>query len=178
MAQVEIDVSDSAKEILATIFKNDDEKKQNLEKAIRFVSAIVDGGKIKEYVDEIKKIIKIEKGDGSKFIEAIEILGCIANILVDLYDHLEAIKTVALDKNDREFIKSNIDIVAQVIIVVALDHIEEMNFIEKDVLIKILSFVRIAAAIDINMNIKKCFACFKPSQNQPKTNNARLLSRK
>ena len=154
-----LDISDEAKNILSEIFKNDAAKKALIDKSIAFVLIVIDKNKIKEYTDEVKKIIEIEKGDGSEFVEAIEILGCIKNILEDLYAHLEEIKAAALSKADRTFVKEHIDIIAQVVIVTALDALEEKNLIDQEILVKILSFVRIAAVLDINMNVSKFFPC-------------------
>lgn len=155
-----IDVSDSAKSILSEIFKNDAIKLAVIDQTIKFVDTVIDKNKIREYVDEIKKIIVIEQKDDPIVIESIEILGCIKNILEDLYSHLESIKTSALSSTEREFVKNNIDIIAQVILVVAFDELEDSGFVEKDVLIKILSFVRIAAVLDINMHVSKARTFF------------------
>lgn len=150
-----LDISDGAKEVLKEIFKNDAEKISVIERTIKFVDVILEKNKINEYVDEIKKIIAIEKKEDSVFIESIEILGCIKNILEDLYSHFESIKQSVLSKSDREFIKSNIDVIAQVVLIVAFDQIEDHQLVNQEILIKILSFVRVATVIDINMSVSK-----------------------
>lgn len=152
-----VDISDQSKEILAEIFKNDPAKTAFIDKAVKFVLTIFDKSKIEEYTNEINKIIIIEKGNESEVVEVIEILVSIKNILEDLYSHLETIKETVLTKDDRQFVKNHIDIIAQVIIIVAIDEIEEKNLIDRETLLKILSFVKVATMIDINMNVKKNF---------------------
>ena len=155
-----VDISASAREILAQVFKDDAIKLAVIDRTIKFADVIIDKNKIREYTDEIKKIIAIEQKDDPILIESIEILGCIKNILEDLYSHLESIKKSVLTSSDRDFIKNNIDVIAQVVLVVAFDGVEESGLIDKDILIKILSFVRIAAVLDIDMHVSKFSAFF------------------
>ena len=154
------ELSDDAKEVLAEVFKNDAAKKAVIDMAIVFVNKVIDNRKIAEYVKEVKKIIEIEKGDGSQIVEAIEIIGCIKNILVDLYSHLQEIKASALNKADRLFVKENIDIIAQVVIIKAIDELQERKLIDNETFVKILIIVKGLAALNIDMSItKKWFAC-------------------
>ncbi|XWV25886.1 hypothetical protein QJ857_gp1195 [Tupanvirus soda lake] len=157
MSLNKIDLSNEAKLLLSEIFKNEPSKLEIIDKTTNFVLAVISMKKIIQYRNEIKKIIDIENSDNHPSIEAIEIMISIKNILEDLYSHLESIKESNLTKQERSYVKDNIDIIAQVVIVLAIDAIEDKSIINQDVLIKILTFVKVASVIDINMHVKRSF---------------------
>lgn len=163
MSTPTVDLSDQAKAILTEVFANDSIKIAVIDKSIKFVLAVISKEKIDQYSLEVKNIIAIEQRNDLPAFEAIGILSCITNILEDLYAHLESIKVSELSANDRTFVKEHIDVIAQVVIVLAFDAIEDKNIVNQQILVLILSFVRVAAVLNINMKVKKCigFCCTK-----------------
>ncbi|XWV24649.1 hypothetical protein QJ856_gp1135 [Tupanvirus deep ocean] len=152
-----IDLSDEAKLLLSKIFKNEPEKLDIIDKTINFVLAVISLDKINQYRNEIKKIIDIENNDNPLSVGAVEIMISIRKILEDLYSYLESIKESKLSKQERAYVKDNIDVIAQVIIVLAMDAIEDKTVINQDTLLKILTFVKVASVIDINMKVNRSF---------------------
>ena len=159
--------STQIKELLTKIFDDDQAKILIIDKTIAFVQSIIDQDKINQYIDEVKKIITIVRRDDSPFVEAIEVLPSIKNIIQDLYAHLELIKSAVLSKSDRDFVKNHIDIIGQTVIISALIEVEEFGLIDKSNLIKILNIVRVASVLSINMDVKKIFGlCCGRKNNQ------------
>ena len=158
-----VDLSGQAKLVLTEVFKNDPVKIAVIDKSINFVLAVISKEKMDQYALEVKTIIAIEQRNDLPAFEAIGILSCITNILEDLYSHLESIKASKLTASDRAFVKEHIDVIAQVVIVLAFDAVEDKSNVSQQVLILILSFVRVAAILNINMKVKRCigFCCTK-----------------
>nr|AEX62537.1 hypothetical protein mv_R332 [Moumouvirus Monve] len=154
---IDIELTDQSKEILKEIFKDEESKLSIIKDTVKFVSQIISKDKLEKYTNEIKRIIEIEKGNGSEVIESVEILISIRKIIEDLYNYLESIKKSLLDKSSRNFIKNNIDLIQQVVIILAIQGLDEINVINKDTLIKILSFVKTVNNISINMKIRNFF---------------------
>ncbi|AQN68516.1 hypothetical protein [Saudi moumouvirus] len=163
---IDIELTDQSKEILKEIFKDEESKLSIIKDTVKFVSQIISKDKLEKYTNEIKRIIEIEKGNGSEVIESVEILISIRKIIEDLYNYLESIKKSLLDKSSRNFIKNNIDLIQQVVIILAIQGLDEINVINKDTLIKILSFVKTVNNISINMKIRNFFltCCFKKTE--------------
>ncbi|AGC02142.1 hypothetical protein H012_gp312 [Acanthamoeba polyphaga moumouvirus] len=163
---IDIELTNQSKEILKEIFKDDESKLSIIKDTVKFVSQIISKDKLEKYTNEIKRIIEIEKGNGSEVIESVEILISIRKIIEDLYNYLESIKKSLLDKSSRNFIKNNIDLIQQVVIILAIQGLDEINVINKDTLIKILSFVKTVNNISINMKIRNFFltCCFKKTE--------------
>lgn len=151
-----IDLSDQSREILRQVFINDPSKLVLINKTIGVVLRTFDKNKINKYSVEIRKNIIIEKGDDVEYMVGIDILNTIRIILQDLYLHYE-INKESLSKLDRKFIQNNIDIIAQVIIVLAIDIIPENELFDQEVLLKILIFVRATSVLDVDMSVRKYF---------------------
>jgi hypothetical protein len=154
-------ISASALQILNDIFKDDPVKLAVISKGVTFVDSIIDKNKIADYIAQVKKIVDIAKQNGSQTVGTVEILECVRSILLDLYDHLESIKQSSMSSADRDFVKSHIDVIAQVVLVVVFDDLVQAGVIDQPTLTKILSFVQIAAVLDINMNVSKFASLFK-----------------
>lgn len=164
--EIDFDLSEYGKEILNEIFQNDESKLNLIQDTIKFVTKIISREKLDKYTQEIKKIIQIEKGTGSEIIESVEILISVKKIIEDLYTYLESIKASVLDKSGRNFIKKNIDLIQQVVIILAIDRLDETNLIDKETLINILGFVKTVNNISINMKIRNFFlACCTKNNN-------------
>ncbi|QGR54135.1 hypothetical protein [Moumouvirus maliensis] len=160
---IDVELTDQSKEILNEIFKDEESKLAIIKDTVKFVTQIISKDKLEKYTNEIKRIIEIEKGNGSEIVESVEILISIRKIIEDLYNYLESIKKSLLDKSSRNFIKNNIDLIQQVVIILAIQGLDETNIINKDTLINILSFVKTVNNISINMKIRNFFltCCFK-----------------
>jgi hypothetical protein len=156
-----MDISDYVKSMFDEINKNNLEKQAVTAKTYKFALSIISKEKIDKYVEEIKKMIAIDKRDDPEWIEALEITNCIQVILMDLKEHLEQINESHLSKSDREFIKNHLDIFFQVVIVIAIDNIEDKNIIDKKVLLQILSIVRLLTLVAVNLKVQNCFSCCK-----------------
>ncbi|AZL89163.1 hypothetical protein QKC54_gp0676 [Megavirus baoshan] len=164
--EIDFDLSEYGKEILNEIFQNDESKLNLVQDTIKFVIKTISREKLEKYTQEIKKIIQIEKGTGSEIIESVEILISVKKIIEDLYTYLESIKASVLDKSGRNFIKKNIDLIQQVVIILAIDGLDETNLIDKETLINILGFVKTVNNISINMKIRNFFlACCTKNNN-------------
>ncbi|AGF85111.1 hypothetical protein QJ854_gp671 [Moumouvirus goulette] len=163
---IEVELTDQSKEILNEIFKDEESKLSIIKNTVKFVSQVISKDKLRKYTNEIKNIIEIEKGNGSEIIESVEILISIRKIIEDLYNYLESIKKSLLDKSSRNFIKNNIDLIQQVVIILAIQGLDEINIINRDTLVNILSFVKTVNNISINMKIKNFFltCCFKKTE--------------
>ncbi|AVL95002.1 hypothetical protein ma616 [Moumouvirus australiensis] len=160
---IDVELTDQSKEILNEIFKDEESKLAIIKDTVKFVTQIISKDKLEKYTNEIKRIIEIEKGNGSEIVESVEILISIRKIIEDLYNYLESIKKSLLDKSSRNFIKNNIDLIQQVVIILAIQGLDETNIINKDTLVNILSFVKTVNNISINMKIRNFFltCCFK-----------------
>ncbi|AEQ33452.1 hypothetical protein CE11_00763 [Megavirus courdo11] len=164
--EIDFDLSEYGKEILNEIFQEDETKRNLIQDTIKFIAKIISREKLEKYTQEIKKIIQIEKGTGSEIIESVEILVSVKKIIEDLYTYLESIKTSILDKSGRNFIKNNIDLIQQVVIMLAIDGLDEVNLIDKETLVNILGFVKTVNNISINMKIRNFFlACCTKNNN-------------
>ncbi|AGD92645.1 hypothetical protein LBA_00727 [Megavirus lba] len=155
--EIDFDLSEYGKEILNEIFQEDETKRNLIQDTIKFIAKIISREKLEKYTQEIKKIIQIEKGTGSEIIESVEILVSVKKIIEDLYTYLESIKASILDKSGRNFIKNNIDLIQQVVIMLAIDGLDEVNLIDKETLVNILGFVKTVNNISINMKIRNFF---------------------
>nr|URM62043.1 hypothetical protein [Mimivirus sp.] len=155
--EIDFDLSEYGKEILNEIFQDNEIKRNLIQDTVKFITKIISREKLEKYTQEIKKIIQIEKGTGSEIIESVEILVSVKKIIEDLYTYLESIKASILDKSGRNFIKNNIDLIQQVVIMLAIDGLDEVNLIDKETLINILGFVKTVNNISINMKIRNFF---------------------
>ncbi|BCS83392.1 hypothetical protein QLL95_gp0731 [Cotonvirus japonicus] len=153
-------LSNKAKEVLTELIGNEN----LINEIIKFINTFINEDKLSQYTYEIKKIIlSVGKGIETGVEESIEILVSIRTILKDLYSHLESLKTTKLTKTDRLFVANNIEYIRHAVIVMAIDGIDESDFISKDGLIKILKFIKSIGHLVIDMTNKKNFpfCCFK-----------------
>ncbi|AKI80312.1 hypothetical protein QJ850_gp387 [Acanthamoeba polyphaga mimivirus] len=150
---LEIQLTDKAREVLEEVF----DLKTNsslLNNVIEFITKYLTPTKLQQYVDEIRKILDILGKELDTGIElSFEILVSIKNIIEDFYSYLESIKLDLLSKTDRLFVSKHIDLIQQTVIVLAIDKLDESDFISKESLVKILSFVKSINNLTINMKV-------------------------
>ena len=150
-----INVSDRTREILLEIFSGEPNKQSLIDKSILFVLDFVTEKKFAQYTTEIQKNVVRYAG----MIESVELLAPIKNILEDLYTNFESAKN-DLNKVDRKFIETNIDLISQIIILLAIDGLE-VDLIDRANLVKVLSFLHFFSRPGIDMTTNKCLGrCF------------------
>lgn len=130
-----------------------------VEKSIEFVIKFIGKNKLDSYSNEIRKIIMIEKGshDSNGVIDSIEILSSVKTILKNLYGHFEVIKHNELSKSERKFVKQNINVISQIVLILSIYNLDEDSLIEDKILINILTFIRTVNTLNIDMKVKKTF---------------------
>lgn len=154
------------KDVLINIFQDDSTKLSQIDQAISLVNGIVGDEKIKEYTNIIKEIIAIKNENETFADKSIEMLSPIINIIDDLYDDFVSAKA-DMPTIDRNFVQNNIDVIIQVVILLACQELINYGLINKDKLTKILLFIKALHIADIDMTIKKCFACCKKNNIIP-----------
>ncbi|AAV50845.1 hypothetical protein [Acanthamoeba castellanii mimivirus] len=150
---LEIQLTDKAREVLEEVF-NLKSNSSLLNNVVEFITKYLTPTKLQQYVDEIRKILDILGKELDTGIElSFEILVSIKNIIEDFYGYLESIKFDLLSKTDRLFVSKHIDLIQQTVIVLAIDKLDESDFISKESLVKILSFVKSINNLTINMKV-------------------------
>lgn len=150
---LEIQLTDKAREVLEQVF-NLKSNSPLLNSVVEFITKYLTPTKLQQYVDEIRKILDILGKELDTGIElSFEILVSIKNIIEDFYSYLESIKFDLLSKTDRLFVSKHIDLIQQTVIVLAIDKLDESDFISKESLVKILSFVKSINNLTINMKV-------------------------
>lgn len=158
---IEVELTDYAKDILQEILGTN--QSNLLNQIINFISTYLSQAKLEQYASEIQSIVSTYGKEAETDVEqSFEILVSIKNIIEDLYNYLESIKG-SLPKVDRTFAANNIGTIQQTVVVLAIDHLKDAEFISKDALVKILSFVNSINNLSINMKVSSFFplSCFK-----------------
>ena len=135
---------------------------------MEFVTSVIPKNKLAQYVNEFRKVIENGKGVDNgvvvlepmnrKVISDIEILQPIKNILVDLYEYLDEIK-YELNRNARKFVKNNIDLISQIVLIAAMEGVGANDLIDDNVLLFVLSFVNRISTLTLNMSVNNFMMC-------------------
>lgn len=171
------DISSQVQSLLAQIYSSDTAKLAEIGQTMNLIKNIIPPNQIGKYTDQIEQMINIIKSNQSASIEAMQLLPSIKNIIVDLYDYLERIKTNVLTPSNRLFVKNNIDMIVMATIIAAMVSTQDFNLINQTTMMNVLDIIKVLVSLNIDMDVKNCIVgCYKKSTSKKvNTKNAKNL---
>ena len=152
------------KATLSSIFSNSPQKIAQIDNAITLVNQIISIDQINQFISIVKNLVSVEHENEPTPIKILDMLEPIKEILDQLYSDLVLIKA-DLSGVNRTFIQNNIDVIAQVIILMSCKELIDLGYINQNELTKILIFINALHITNIDMTIKKCFTCCNKNKN-------------
>jgi len=146
MSQIDI------KNIVTQIFNDSPKKIKLIDSTLITINKLIDGTTINKLKSDIKNIITITESKNEKSVDIVEIITILPKIISNLYNFLEDAKSNQMLNYERKFIKNNIDLISQVVLILSLKELLEKKYVDEKSLIKILRSVKVIISLKIDMS--------------------------
>lgn len=150
-------ISLNIKNTLTIIFSDSSDKISKIDYAIGLTNNFISTDKISEFTNIVKKIIAAECENEKTVIKILDMLEPIKEIIDELYSELMLVKS-DISYTDRNFIKNNIDIIVQTVILESCKELVDFGLVNQDEFIQVLIFIKTLYLAKIDMSVRKRFS--------------------